>query len=260
MGTTRTEDMDETSRRGPWVSAFERDTAMWLAATEYERLADLLAELTPEEWCRATECPGWDVRAMAGHCVGMAQMATSLRETTRQLVSSMRAAKRSGEAQIDALTGLQVREQAHLADGDLSEVLRTTGRAAVAGRRRVPRPLRRMTFTDDGGGVPERWRVGYLLDTILTRDPWMHRGDICRATGRGQRLTADHDGRIVADVVAEWAVRHGRPFQLTLTGPAGGRWQVGEGGERLELDAVEFCRTLSGRAEGVGLLSTFVPF
>jgi hypothetical protein len=35
---------------------------------------------------------------------------------------------------------------------------------------------------------------------------------------------------------------------------------VGEDGERLELDAVEFCRTSSGRAEGAGLLSTFVPF
>jgi len=35
-------------------------------------------------------------------------------------------------------------------------------------------------------------------------------------------LTPDHDARIVADVVAEWAGRHGRPFTLHLTGPAGG--------------------------------------
>jgi hypothetical protein len=64
----------------------------------------------------------------------------------------------------------------------------------------------------------------------------------------------------VADVVDEWAQRHGRPFELVLTGPAGGRWQVGTGGERIELDAVEFCRTLSGRVEGHGLLATAVPF
>jgi hypothetical protein len=57
--------------------------------------------------------------------------------------------------------------------------------------------------------------MGYLLDTILTRDPWMHRVDIARATGRDMVLTADHDGRIVADVVAEWARRHGQPFTLT---------------------------------------------
>ncbi len=250
----------DAGRRGPWASGFDRETAMALAATEYERLAELLTALTAEEWRTATECPAWDVRAMAGHCIGMARMVTSLRETARQMLASTRAAKRSGAPQIDELTGLQVREHAHLADEDVASTMRATGRAAVDGRRRVPRPLRAMTIADDGGGVPEKWRIGFLLDTILTRDPWMHRGDICRATGRAMHLTADHDGRIVADVVAEWATRHGRPFDLTLTGPAGGRWQVGEGGERLELDAVEFCRTLSGRTTATGLLSTFVPF
>ncbi|MDX1382582.1 MAG: hypothetical protein R3190_03005, partial [Thermoanaerobaculia bacterium] len=44
-----------------------------------------------------------------------------------------------------------------------------------------------------------------LFDTILTRDTWMHRTDLAEATGRPLELTADHDGRIVADVVAEWA-------------------------------------------------------
>jgi hypothetical protein len=48
---------------------------------------------------------------------------------------------------------------------------------------------------------------------------------------------------------------------LTLTGPAGGRYVAGGGsGEELVLDAVEFCRTLSGRASGTGLLAQPVPF
>jgi hypothetical protein len=48
---------------------------------------------------------------------------------------------------------------------------------------------------------------------------------------------------------------------LHLTGPAGGRWTVGTGGPQLELDVVEFCRALSGRAHPIdGLLSTEVPF
>ncbi len=260
MNTTSSEGQSAVRHHGPWTSAFDRETAMQLAATEYDRLADLLAELTPGDWRRPTECPAWDVRAMAGHCVGMARMSTSLRETARQLTRAMRAARKSGRPEIDELTDLQVREHAHLAEADVAEAMRQTGRAAVAGRRRVPRPVRALTFTDEGVGVKEKWRVGYLLDTILTRDPWTHRGDICRATGRELHLTADHDGRIVADVVAEWAGRHGRPFDLTLTGPAGGHWRVGEDGERLELDAVEFCRVLSGRTEGEGLLRTAVPF
>jgi hypothetical protein len=61
---------------------------------------------------------------------------------------------------------------------------------------------------------------------------------------------------LVADVVEEWAQRHGRPFTLRLTGPAGGTW--GTGGPELEFDAVEFCRALSGR--GTAPLDTEVPF
>jgi hypothetical protein len=117
-----------------------------------------------------------------------------------------------------------------------------------------------MPIKETVGGEVETWRMGYLLDTILTRDPWMHRVDIARATGRDLVLTADHDGRIVADVVAEWARRHGRPVTLILTGAAGGEFVAGGGGERITIDAIEFCRALSGRAPGAGLLTQEVPF
>jgi hypothetical protein len=114
--------------------------------------------------------------------------------------------------------------------------------------------------------VVERWSLGYLIDTIYLRDLWMHRVDATRATGRDLVLTADHDGRIVADVVAEWARRHGEPFTLSLNGPAGGVYtspgshSPDRPTETLELDAVEFCRTLAGRADASGLLTTIVPF
>lgn len=104
--------------------------------------------------------------------------------------------------------------------------------------------------------VPFGPPLGYLMDRISTRDAWLHRVDLCRATARPLRLTADHVGRLVADVVAGWAKLHGRPFDLTLAGPAGGRWREGRGGEVLELDAIGFCQILSGRANGDGLLTT----
>jgi hypothetical protein len=90
----------------------------------------------------------------------------------------------------------------------------------------------------------------------------MHRIDVARATDRELELTPDHDGRIVADVVREWARRHHTPFTLTLTltGPAGGTYVSGVDGEHLTIDAIEFCRTLSGRATGTGLLTREVPF
>ena len=64
---------------------------------------------------------------------------------------------------------------------------------------------------------------------------------------------ADHDRRVVADIVAEWAQRHGRPYRLILDGPAGGTFEHGGTGEAHQLDAVEFCRIVSGRAPGTGL-------
>jgi hypothetical protein len=88
----------------------------------------------------------------------------------------------------------------------------------------------------------------------------MHRLDISRATGCPMDVTAEHDGRLVADVVAEWARRHGQPFTLALTGPAGGQWRDGTGGEQLRLDALDFCWTLAGRQPGTGLLATEIPF
>jgi hypothetical protein len=64
--------------------------------------------------------------------------------------------------------------------------------------------------------------------------------------------TSGHDGRMVADVVADWARCHAQPFTLTLTGNAGGKWRAGNGGEQLRLDALDFCWTLAGRQPGTG--------
>ena len=82
----------------------------------------------------------------------------------------------------------------------------------------------------------------------------MHRVDLARATGHAMPLD-DHDARIVADVAREWAERHGAPVDLVLTGPAGGHYTAGDGAtSRTELDAVEFCRIVSRREPGEGLL------
>ena len=99
-----------------------------------------------------------------------------------------------------------------------------------------------------------------MVETIATRDNWMHRTDIAAATGNRLALSSDHDGVLVADVAQEWADRNGRPCQLGLTGPAGGSFEFGSGGPVLELDAVEFCRILAGRGHADGLLAVQVPF
>ena len=164
-----------------------------------------------------------------------------------------------GTAYADALTALQVREHASLSSDALVRALHDTVPRGLAGRSSTTKEQRAAPYPS---GLPgeELWTFGYLFDIVLTRDTWIHRVDICRAIGRAVELSQDHDGRLVADVVVDWARRHGEPFTLTLKGSAGDHFTSGTGGPDLELDAVEFCRVLSGRASGSGLLATSVPF
>ena len=233
-----------------------RDEAMALAATEYDRWLELLRSLSADEWATPTECPGWDVRTMASHVLGAAEAHASLRETVHVAWS----ARRTGPTFVDGMTATQVRDRAALTPADVLARFERAAPASVRARRRIPGIVRSRSFHEDT--ADERWALAYLLDVIFTRDAWMHRIDIARATGRGPMLSASHDGRIVADVVNEWAARHGQPFHLVLDGPAGGEfaWRATGAGHVLHLDAVEFCRTIGGRAEGDGLLRTQVPF
>ncbi len=242
----------------PVPAALSRPSAIELAATEYDRVVELLRSLRPNDWQIATECPGWDVRAMAAHMLGMVEMAASLRDQLRQ----MRAATKRGGTFIDALTALQVEERAGMTAEQITDRYAARAPKAVTSRRRTPGFVRRrrMPVAQHVNGRDEAWTLGFLIDVILTRDPWMHRVDITRATGADLALTPEHDGVLVADVVAEWGARHGRPFELTLTGPIGGHWSVGSGGERLDMDAIDFCRELSGRGSPDGLFGVQVPF
>lgn len=249
---------DTAKAAGLRQPALEREVAMRLASVEYDRFSAMLAELAPPDWSKPTDCPAWDVRATACHVLGMAAGSASMREESRQ----RRAALRRGGVFIDALTALQVQERESLEPDRIVEEFAVVGPRAARGRRRTPGLIRRrrMPIAQSVGGTLEWWTLGYLVDVILTRDVWMHRIDITRATGRPMQLTAEHDGVIVADVVAEWAERHRQPYTLHLTGSAGGHWSSGAGGPNLVLDAVEFCRILSGRHDGGGLLAVAVPF
>jgi uncharacterized protein (TIGR03083 family) len=249
-----------TSTRVEEIAAIDRHEAATIAATEYERFVELLRELDADDWSKPTECPDWDVRAMAGHTAAMANDFSSLPNVMRRSRAAAKAAKASGNPPLDHMTAMQVADTAALSTAEVIAEADAAGRRAAQWRTKAHPLFGRMPLEQDVGGQQETWRMSYLLTVILTRDPWMHRVDISRATDRPLVLTPEHDGRIVADVVAEWARRHGRPFRLELTGSAGGSFTQGDRGEEITLDAVEFCRILSGRAAGTGLLTQEVPF
>lgn len=230
----------------------------WMAAAteEYQRLNVLLQSLGVDDWHRPTDCAEWDVRQLVAHLIGAAESTASVREAIRQVRVGRKL--RPDAVPIDAINALHVAERSDLSPQRLIADLTDAGARGVRARRRIRAPLRaiRMPF-----GPPLGVRsVGYAMDCIYTRDAWMHRIDIARAVDRDPVLTPDHDGRIVADVVHEWARAHSKPFALELTGPAGGQWSRGQGGDTVTLDAVEFCRTLAGRAPGEDLLACPVPF
>ena len=232
--------------------------AMGLAETELARMVAQLDGLSAEDWARPTVCELWDVRALASHVLGLAEAQASF----RQFAHDYRAAgKRTDGKMIDAMTATQVAERSSMTPAAIIERLAGVAPRAVRARRRSPAPMRwAVRMKQDPPFDAERWRFGYLVDTIFTRDTWLHRLDISRATGRAMVLSADHDGRLIADVVAEWARRHGQPFTLILTGPAGGCWHVGADAEALELDALDFCWAVGSRRQASGLLATMVPF
>ena len=158
---------------------------------------------------------------------------------------------------------MQVSERSHLSPAQIVERLTTVAPRTVRGRTRTPTLVRNHARIAVDGPVNESWKLGYLIDTIYLRDLWMHRIDLANALGQKAQLSAEHDGRVVADVVAEWARRHGQPFVLELGGPAGGTYAHDQDlpeAEEISLDAVEFCRTLAGREHATGLLTTIVPF
>ena len=251
--------MQSTARAVEQIPPLEHEEAMRLAQTEYRRLIELVEALAPENFARPTDCTGWDVTALLSHVLGMLELNADPAEAARLSMAAGQRAAATGEMWIDALTALQVAEHAHLTPAQLAEAVRATVPQSLAARSQTTAEHRAMAFDPrlpDG----EKWTHGYLIDVIHTRDPWMHRIDICRATGTELTLTPDHDGRIVAAVVAEWARRHGQPCTLLLEGPAGGSYTCGAGGPHIQLDAVQFCRILSGRETGDGLLNQQVPF
>lgn len=241
-----------------------RTDAAAVARRAYDDLITLLETLQDDDWRAPTECPAWNVSDMVGHVIGNAESAASKREMLRQNLYGLRHAREHDGNAMDAYNALQVEEHAALTPDERVAALRTLTAGAVRGRMRTHAFLRAVSapVKSNGSmveGMPNKGNLGHLMDVIYTRDVFMHRIDISRAVGR-ELSPSENDRRIVEDAVGEWARRHQQPVEVVLTGPAGGKFVQGSGGPRIEMDALELCRVLSGRAPGGGLLETKIFF
>lgn len=246
--------MTATAIRATDIVRIRRDTdAAVVGRAVYEDLLRLLVALDPDHWERVTDCAPWTVADVVRHMVGAAKGHASLREEVRLMRYAARHAHRYDGSRLDAMNDRQVQDHAHLDGPALIGELDAIWSRAVDARMGRPGVMRMISVPNDAtGSTPSgsgrRVNLGHLFDAILTRDVWLHRIDIARAVGHGLTF-GPHDRRVIDDVIAEWAERLGeRGFVLTVTGPFQARYVSGADGEHLELDGIELCRILSGRA------------
>lgn len=223
-----------------------------MARTELERFLALVKSLTADDWEKSTDCTEWSVRQILAHQAGSYAGFASWAELRRQW-SQLFKKRQPGQLPVDLINQRQIEDRAGASPAELIAELEAVGPKAIATRQGLPVFLRalRMPLGPPLGFV----RFDYLTDLIYTRDTWSHRLDICRAIGREMVLTAEHDGRIMALVMRDLAVKLKRELKgvslvCKLTGPAGGAWRIGSAEiptATIEMDALEFSRLSSGR-------------
>jgi uncharacterized protein (TIGR03083 family) len=241
------------------ITRIDHDEAMRITTVENQKFSELMASLSATQWSTPTECTLWDVRAMAAHLVGSAASQSSPREFLRQKRGGKPICKELGSPfWWDGMNELQVRERSSSTIEELTTEWNTASAKALKSRTKMPRPIASLKLLN----LPEpvgRQPLSYLFDIGFTRDVWAHRIDIAHAIAVEPAHDAAHDGRILADIIAEWAATHGEPFTLHLEGPAGGTFVQGSGGEEVHISVVDFVRTLAERTTGRGVLQHALP-
>lgn len=244
MATIATPSTVQNATRIPYVTA---DEAQHLLQTELDRFMQLVATLTEDDWSRPTACTDWSVRDILAHQAGGYASGTGYREMLRQYS----ALPKRGQLPEDAINALQLRERADATPADLIAELERVGPSASQNWAYGFRLVKPLGIPHAVGGF---LTLRHLMWVIHSRDTWMHRLDICRATRRPFEQTREHDGRIVALVVRDVAMRlrkspGSRAVILLLAGEAGGEWQVGPGtaAATIEMDALDFNILASGR-------------
>jgi len=236
--------------RVPYLTA---DEAYALLRTELERLLALVETLDSADWAKPTACTEWTVRDMLAHQAGSYASGT----TYREMIHQYRAKPKVGQLREDAVNALQLAERADTSPAQLIAEIRRVGPIAI---HKWAYQFRLFKLNSVPHPVPGRLSMRDLMWVIHSRDTWMHRLDICRATGRTFEQTTGHDDRIAAlvmrDAAKKLAQKLGtRAVVFDLSGLAGGLWKIGTGQATasIQMDALDFNVYASGRytyAEG----------
>ncbi|MBK8903595.1 MAG: maleylpyruvate isomerase family mycothiol-dependent enzyme [Anaerolineaceae bacterium] len=217
-----------------------------LSRTEFERVLVVLESLDGADWQQQTYCTEWKVRDMVAHLAGSMTGSTSLREFVRQYVTHPYV--KAAANPVDGTNRLQIEERANHSTAEVIAEFRQSGPIAIKNRQKLPWLVRQIP-------IPVVGNFGYLMDIIYPRDEWMHRYDICAATGKQMVITPEHDGRLLDLVLLDVAQKlkkqlAGRTIVLHITGALNGTYQFGHNVEpdcTLEIDLFDFHLRASER-------------
>ncbi len=229
------------------ISYTNADEAHRLLTTALSRFLNLIESLQSDDWSKPTACTAWNVHDMVAHQAGGYASGTSYKEMIRQYTSK----PKPGQLPEDAINDLQVGERADKTPAELIAELKQIGESAAHNWAYGFNAIKWVATPHPVGGLMS---IRHLMWIIHSRDTWMHRLDICRATNRPFEQTREHDGRINELVVLDVAKKlhkrlNGCAITLVLTGIAGGTWQIGRGdpAAEIEMDALDFNIFVSGR-------------
>ena len=229
----------------PYVTA---DEAHILLCTELERIVALAKMLEGDDWSKPTACTAWNVRDMLAHQAGSYASGTGYKEMVHQYMSL----PKRGQLPEDAINETQLFDRKGKSPAELIAELESVGPVAAQKWAYQFKLMKLVTIPHRTAGSLS---VGHLMMVVHSRDTWMHRLDICRATERDFEQTAEHDGRIAALVMLDVAKcylkkmdKHSIVFDLA--GTAGGRWQIGkdEPSATINMDVLDFNIYASGRS------------
>lgn len=216
-----------------------------LAATQSNRFIGLLRSLSDAEWDGPSGCEGWAVRDVAAHVLGWAEALTSPPAYLRQILGGRKVRARDGSSPLDAQNAYQVESRRDMSRAEIMMALDRQLHRFLALRKWSAVPLGVVPFKEAFTG---KWvTLRYVMDTIFTRDHFMHRLDISGALDRPV-FVDDAERMLVSDAVREWAERSKADVRLELQGDAAGSFVCGSGvAGTVTIDALDFTRLAAAR-------------
>jgi uncharacterized protein (TIGR03083 family) len=207
-----------------------------LFAGQQAAFIDLLRGFGPAQWAQPTICPGWDVKDVAAHVLGDHIGRLSRHRDGHQLPHP-----RDGEALpafLDRINDEWVTAARRISPRLLIEQLSIIGNQIAEFWQTVDLGTLGEAVSWAGPGPAPAW-----LDAARDfSEYWTHHQQICDATGRAG-LTApeylspvlDTFMRALPHTLRHVTVPDGTVFQMTVTGPGGGKWACTRGPDRWSL-------------------------